>query len=104
MTPTEFKEKYPQYRHLQGDELWDVMTKMVPKLEGWKNLTADPNRKIEYLPPIELANGYTVQIEDDSKTVWIDENGNKGCIVEKQKTQQLYPTESYKFEIWDASK
>ena len=26
MTVKEFKEKYPEYAHLEGDELWDTMT------------------------------------------------------------------------------
>lgn len=103
MTPNEFKEKYPQYKHLQGDVLWDVMTKMVPKLENWKTLTADPNRKIEYLPPVELANGMSVSIEDDSKTVWLDEEGNK-VKFEEIKPKHYKDNTSYKMVIWDASK
>lgn len=103
MTPNEFKEKYPQYRHLQGDGLWDTMTKMVPKLENWKTLTADPNRKIEYLPSVELVNGMSVFIEDDSKTVWLDKEGNKFKFKETEPKHYKGNT-SYKMVIWDASK
>lgn len=29
MTPNEFKLKFPQYSHLEGDDLWDKMTDVV---------------------------------------------------------------------------
>lgn len=100
MTPNEFKEKYPQYKHLQGDELWDVMTVMIPKLEDWRTLTAEPNREIQYLPSVELVNGGTVQIEDDSKTVWLDEKGDK--VKLKETTPEDYKgSTSYEMVIWD---
>jgi hypothetical protein len=34
MTPDEFKENYPQYAHLEADQLWDAMTLVMMKKES----------------------------------------------------------------------
>lgn len=34
MTPNEFKEAYPQYAHLEADQLWDAMTLVMMKKES----------------------------------------------------------------------
>lgn len=96
MTVAEFKQNYPEYSHLEGDELWDKMTDMVC-LTG-SVYTADPDREIHY-------NSYhvdgigEVSIEDSSKTVWINERGEKGYL--KEKPFEGKPLTIYGFAIFD---
>lgn len=42
MTPNEFKEKYPEYAHLEGDALWDTMTNVLIRDGYFKTITFDP--------------------------------------------------------------
>lgn len=100
MTAVEFKEKYPQYSHLEGDELWDKMTDCF--MEKGEVYVADPDREIFYLEPTTLNNGTEVFIEDETKTVWINSKGEKGLL--KPKFPSGSGSESYKMVIWDTSK
>lgn len=100
MTAIKFKEKYPQCSHLEGDALWDCMTEMA--LQGPNALTADPNREIHFHEPVELVNGDLVYIEDDSKTVWLNNKGEKiKYIAGIDSYDKNNATESYSFAIWD---
>ena len=99
MTPKEFKIKYPQYSHLEGNELWDKMTTVL--LESSNTLTADPNRKITYVT-YEI-NGMEISIEDDNKTIWLTNEGHQ-CMIIPEKINLESVTESCRFEILDLSK
>ena len=111
MTPKEFKEKYPQYKDLEGDALWD---KMEDVLLGLGNvLTADPNREVVYHEPFNINvlqdNGeyatFAVYEEDSFKTVWLDKDGNKvNYVMGCDPYDKEHPTESYRMVIWDANK
>lgn len=100
MTTEEFKIKYPNYAHLEGDELWDKMTLVL--LESDNVLHADPNREIIYHDPVTI-NGIKLSVEDDSTTRWLN---NKGEEVKLKEVDYFKgnPTESYKVEIINFSK
>lgn len=81
MNQTEFKLKYPQYSHLEGDALWDIMEDTLLQCDDC--LYADPNQIKTYHKPITLNifqndGTYaksTFTIEDDSTTRWLNKNG-----------------------------
>lgn len=98
MTTTQFKEKYPQYSHLEGDDLWDKMAEYVCA-EG-EQYIADPDREIVFHEPI-IYNGIKVWMEDSSKTVWVNSKGEKGLIKEDAPPPDSQTT-SYSMVIWDA--
>ncbi len=95
MTVEQFKIKYPQYAHLEGDELWDMMTESL--LQSDNILTADPNRTITYHEPVTLNDGYKVFIEDNSTTIWLNSKGEQ--VILEQKPTPKNPTTSYRMEI-----
>lgn len=97
MTQNEFKIKYPQYSHLEGDEL-DMMTLSLLESDGV--LYADPNQVKTYLPPIEVF-GNKVSIEDSSTTRWLNKKGELVRIGEPKIDTPTHPTESYRMEIID---
>lgn len=100
MTKTEFKIKYPQYAHLEGNELWDTMTEVV--LQQDNVLHADPNQVKTYHEPIILANGVSLKVEDSSTTRWLNNKGEEVKVIEEK---IKYPqTESYRIEMIDFSK
>ena len=107
MTPNEFKLKYPQYSHLEGDELWDKMTEVV--LQQDNVLYADPTQAKQWLKPITLNllqddGTYaksSVTIEDSSTTRWLNKDGELVRIGESEIPVSTTPTESYSFVIMD---
>lgn len=101
MTTTEFKKKYPQHSHLEGDALWDEMT--LSLLNNDNVLTADPNREIIYHEPITLPNGISVSIEDSSTTRWLNSKGEE-VKVKPEKRVVDNVAESYRMEIVDFGK
>lgn len=108
MTPKEFKITNPEYKDLQGDALWDKMEDVL--LESNNTLTADPNREIHYHDAISVPTAQldgtvkemSIQVEDDTKTVWLNSAGEKVKIKEIKSIGKA--TESYRMAIWDASK
>lgn len=101
MTTTEFKQKYPQYSHLEGDELWNKMEEYV--WENGEQYITDPGRKIFYHEPI-IINGIPIEIEDESKTVWINSKGEKVLLKpEELKISAERSYEPYSMVIWDTT-
>lgn len=96
MTTTEFKEKYPQYKNLEGDDLWNIMEDTL--LKSSNVLIADPQREIIYHDPLEIK-GVKWFVEDDNKTRWLNSKGEE-IFIKNEKTLKE-PTESYKLEIVD---
>ena len=101
MTVKEFKIKFPQYSHLEGDDLWNKMEEVL--LDDNNVLYADPNQEKVYLAPIETPYG-KVTIEDSSTTRWLDKKGNLVRVGEFDYPQVEKPTESYRLDIIDFSK
>lgn len=107
MTPNEFKLKYPQHSHLEGDDLWDKMTEVV--LQQDNVLYADPTQAKQWLEPITLNllqddGTYaksSVTIEDSSTTRWLNKDGELVRIGESEIPVSTTPTESYSFVIMD---
>ena len=62
MTVDSFKKEYPEYAHLEGDALWDMMTNMF--LAKGLNEEFPPTPKKEGKPPME---SYRMTILDLSK-------------------------------------
>lgn len=85
---------------LEGDALWDKIT--LDLLDSPNSLTADPNREISYYKPINV-NGVSILVEDSSKTVWLNKNGEE---VSLSKNDNRFTTESetYRIEIIDFNK
>lgn len=110
MNEIEFKIKYPQYSHLEGDDLWDKMTEEV--LQCGNVLYADPNQVKQWLKPITLdilqEDGTyaksNITIEDSSTTRWLNKDGELVRVGEPKSPKPTQPTESYSFEIIDFSK
>lgn len=100
MTTTEFKQKYPQYKKLEGDELWDKMTESL--LETEDVLYADPNQIKVFHKPIETEYG-KISIEDSSTTRWLNSKGELVRIGEPYYPKVGTPTESYRGVIIDFS-
>lgn len=108
MTPNEFKIKYPEYSHLEGNDLWDTMEQVL--LNCSSRLTADPNRIPVYHDPVSLPivdeNGVErmaiIQVEDEYATAWLDEDGNKVMLEKPVKINKNSATTSYRFVILDA--
>ena len=102
MIPQEFKTEYPQYAHLEGDALWDMMTNVA--FSKGKVFTADPDREIIFHEPVTVylddGSPMPVYMENSSKTVWINERGEKGLLIDPPPTKG---TESYSMEIIDFS-
>jgi len=98
----EFKTEYPQYAHLEGDDLWDMMTNVA--FSKGKVFTADPDREIIYHEPVTVilidGSPMPVYMEDETKTVWINERGEKGLLIEKPLKKN---TTSYRMDIIDFS-
>lgn len=101
MTPNEFKLRYPEHAHLEGDKLWDKMTESL-FLQG-EVLTADPKQEKIFHKPIETEYG-KISIEDSSTTRWLNSKGELVRIGELYKPIQKHPTESYRLEIIDFGK
>ena len=111
MNVYEFKDKYPQYANLEGEDLWNKMEDTL--LSSDNALYADPNQEKIWLDPIEIPilqedgtyKNIKVVEEDSSKTRWLNKDGNLVRVgegaVNKQKGK---PIESYRMIIWDASK
>ena len=100
MTTKEFKIKYPQYSDLYGNELWDKMVET--SLSSNDVLQADPNREIEYLPPLVLESGQKIFVEDESKIKWLDSEGNLVRIGEEETIKNNKPViESFKMIIFN---
>lgn len=112
MTSNEFKIKYPQYAHLEGEDLWNKMEDTL--LEFGNVLYADPKQDKVFHPPMKVTSlpdeygnrhTYEVQIEDDSKTRWLDGDGNLvrvGSMFEPYKDIPKGTLTSYSMIIWDA--
>jgi hypothetical protein len=108
MTTTEFKQKYPQYKDLEGDELWDMMTDCLCKTGN--KLYPDPTQERVFHKPIKIdvlqKDGcyakQTIVVEDGSKTRWLDEEGNLVRVGEIPMvlTKQMV---SYSMVIWDTA-
>lgn len=81
MNTTEFKEKYPQYAHLEGDELWDKMTESF--FEEGEVYVADPDREIIYHEAVNIEGIGEVLMENSAKTVWINSRGERGLLKER---------------------
>ena len=113
MKLTEFKIKYPQYSHLEGDALWDKMT--LTLLESNNTLYADPNQVKTYNKSVTLDlpqdNGtYAIShisLEDESTTRWLNSKGELVRVgnnpILDAPTSVIEPT-TYSFVIWDANK
>jgi hypothetical protein len=108
MKTTEFKQKYPQYKDLEGDELWDKMTETLLRTEGV--LHADPNQEKVFHEPFKMNilqdDGFyremSFKVEDSSTTRWLNSKGEEVKLTEDKLNHQQ--TESYKLEIIDFSK
>jgi len=96
MTTEEFKLKYPQYSHLEGDNLWDIMTESL--FETGEVLYADPNQVKIYHKPIEVY-GNQISVEDSSTTRWLNNKGELVRIGEPDEPISTNPTTSYRMEI-----
>lgn len=102
MNEVEFKLKYPECSHLEGDDLWDVMTLLPLQCDNW--LYPDPNQVKTYLKPITvdiLQNDGTYAksnftIEDSSTTRWLDKNGELVRIGEIKRPVYEHSSESYR--------
>ena len=79
MTPNEFKKRFPEYKHLEGNELWNKMEDIMSLCENI--LHADPFQQKE----------------------WLDKKGNLVRIGEPELKTKGNPTTSFRFIIWDAS-
>lgn len=101
MTTTEFKQKYPQYKDLEGDELWDKMEDNL--FEIGEVLYADPNQIKTFHKPIDTEYG-KIMIEDSSTTRWVNKDGKLVRVGEPDYPKVEVPTESYSFQIIDFSK
>lgn len=109
MTTTEFKQKYPQHKDLEGDELWDRMT--LTLLESDSTLYADPNQvktfhkpyKMDILQDDGVYREMTFTVEDSSTTRWLNKDGELVRIGEPLRPKPIHPTESYSFQIIDFS-
>lgn len=82
MNEQEFKIKYPEYSHLEGDELWDMMTTVLGQIGEQK----DTNEFIEYV--------------DNSGHKWHIEKS----VEDFFKHEPTYKTESYKLILLDLGK
>jgi len=101
MTTTEFKLKYPQYKDLEGDELWNKMEDTL--FEIGEVLYADPKQEKVFHEPIETEYG-KITIEDSSTTRWLNSKGELVRIDEPKRLKPTYPTESHSFQIIDFGK
>ena len=109
MTTTEFKLKYPQYKDLEGDELWNKMEDTL--FEIGEVLYADPNQvktfhkpyKMDILQYDGVYREMTFTIEDSSTTRWLNKDGELVRIGEPLRPKPIHPTESYSFQIIDFS-
>jgi hypothetical protein len=102
MTILEFKTQYPQYSHLEGNDLWDKMTEAL--LQFGEVLYADPNQEKVFHHPMDIGNGIIVTMEDSSTTRWLNSKGELVRIGEPEEPKIEIPLESYKMEIIDFSK
>lgn len=100
MRVSEFKLAYPQYSHLEGDQLWDKMTEVFLSTNGV--LIADPKQKKVFLPSLDIG-GINVSIEDSSTTRWLNDKGELVRIGEEPYLGDGNHT-SYRMEIIDFSK
>ncbi len=98
MTITKFKEKYPQYSHLEGDVLWNTMEDVL--LQSDDVLHADPNQVKVFHKPIETEFG-KVFLEDSSTTRWLNNKGELVRVGEPNYPEVDTPTESYRMVIMD---
>ena len=81
MNEIEFKLKYPQHSHLEGNDLWNMMEDTL--LQSDNCLYADPNQVKIYSNPITLSilqNDGTyaksqITMEDTSTTRWLNKDG-----------------------------
>lgn len=109
MTTTEFKRKYPQYKDLEGDELWDKMEYTL--FETGEVLYADPNQikvfhkpyKMDILQDDGVYREMTFIVEDSSTTRWLNKNGELVRVGEPIRPITTKPTESYSLQIIDFS-
>ena len=110
MTTTEFKQKYPQYKDLEDDALWDKMTEIF--LQSDNVLYADPNQEKVYSNPViidvALDNGNysksTFTVENSSTTRWLNKEGKLVRIWEIKKEPREMLTKSnttYSGFIWN---
>jgi len=98
MTITEFKQKYPQHKNLEEDELWNKMEDNL--FETGEVLYADPNQVKTFHEPIDTEYG-KISIEDSSTTRWLNRDGELVRIGEPKRPEPTTPTESYSFQIID---
>lgn len=109
MTTIEFKQKYPQYKDLEGDELWNKMEDTL--FEMGEVLYTDPNQvktfhepyKMDILQDDGVYREMTFTIEDSTTTRWLNSKGELVRIGEPERPRPIYPTESYSFQIIDFS-
>lgn len=110
MTPKDFKIKYPQYSHLEGDELWNKMEDTL--LQSKNVLYADPNQEKVWLNPVKVNilqdsgeyKEFNVVLEDESQTRWLNSEGELVKIGDNfPSSSNGSPTESYSFAIIDFS-
>jgi len=75
MTPQEFKERYPQYIKLEGNELWDTMEDVLSRLpqyqlpeevKDWKGNLLKPGHEFCYIRVIDR------QLIRFAGVMWID--------------------------------
>lgn len=104
MTTTEFKIEYPQYSHLENDDLWDKMTEVL--LQSDNVLIADPNQVKTYnthvLDILQDDGTYkksTFQVEFGTR--WLNSKGEEIVVKENKSFEG---STSYRFEIIDFSK
>lgn len=97
MTTEEFKIDYPNYAHLEGDELWDKMTLML--LESDNVLHADPNQ-VKTFNRVVLDDGTYIDVEFGRR--WLNNTGEEIQVKEIEQIEN--PIESYRCEIIDFSK
>lgn len=109
MTATEFKEKYPQHKNLEGDELWDKMTTTF--LQDGSVLYADPKQEKVWLDTIEIPTlqedgsyiNIKITMEDSSTTRWLDKEGKLVRVGEPLLDIPQNPVTSHSIVIWDVT-
>lgn len=90
MSIEEFKQAYPEYSHLKGDALWDMMTEVMSIEQS----------KVDTVFGLNDFTGYTSYTDGEGHQWEIDNR----CLKFFEPAPTESPTESYKMVIWDANK
>lgn len=86
MTPKEFKQKYPEFYHLEGKELWNKMEDML--LEQENSWTADYSEGRVELDTRTLSDGTSVTWNDPAH--WVnDKTGERLTSQEYRKRHKF---------------